>query len=508
MKNLIIISFIFFHQNIIEKHANFTLEQQSIIESENDLKVEAVAGSGKTTTLLEYAKKREGEGFMLYLAFNRAIKEEILRKLRLNNQNDIPTLWVETAHSLAYRSLFKKKKSPSVLDLSLSAIKNYFHLSDKDATNSYLLAHHTKHFFDAFCQSTATHISNFDYTEKLTPRKGLSFAQKNYDQLEKHVKWLFDKMSDTKIPITHDFYLKKYQLSNPKLSFDWILFDEGQDASPVMLDIFINQKATRLIVGDEHQQIYGWRSAINSLLQTDFPTLNLQKSFRCPVGVTDFAKEVVGWKKHIFPTFETTNFEMIPRSVSHSQNETTHAVIARTHLGLIQTAIEWLFESKKVSSVAFEGNFDHYLKLDDGSSISQLLNLKNKASRNKAFFYDWKQIEETAAASHDRSLKRLVELVKKYGNQLPSLLERLQNRITAPHKADITFTTAHKGKGLEWDIVYLQNDFVKESQILKAIQTKTGKPISEARKQAINEEINILYVALTRAREEVRKVKP
>ena len=491
-----------------------TFEQESIIESEKDLKVEAVAGSGKTTTLLEYAKKREGEGFMLYLAFNRAIKEEILRKLRLNNQNDIPTLWVETAHSLAYRSLFRKQTPPLILDLSLSSIKNYFHLSDSDATNSYLLARHTKDFFNMFCQSTHKKVSDLDYCKKLTPRRGLSFAQKNYDQLEAQVKWLFDKMGATKIPITHDFYLKKYQLSNPKLSFDWILFDEGQDASPVMLDIFMNQEATKLIVGDEHQQIYGWRSAINSLSTTDFPKLNLQKSFRCPAAVTDYAKEIIAWKKHIFPDFEINNFEMIPRSVfSRDENEQeeqnrkkTHAVVARTHLGLIQTAIEWLFESKKINSVAFEGNFENYLRLDDGSSISQLINLNNKATRKKSFWHDWKQIEETAATSQDRSLKRLVELVKKYGNDLPDLLDRLQNRVTEPHKADITFTTAHKGKGLEWDNVYLQNDFVSEKQILKAIQTKTGKPISEAKRQNINEEINVLYVALTRAREEVNKI--
>ncbi len=490
----------------------FTHQQESIIESENDLKVEAVAGSGKTTTLLEYAKKREGEGFMLYLAFNRAIKEEILRKLRLNGQNDIPTLWVETAHSLAYRSLFKKKTPPLIMDLSLSSIKNYFHLSDREATNSYLLARHTKNFFDTFCQSTHKTISELDYCEKLTPRKGLAFVHKNYDQLEAQVKWLFDKMGNTKIPITHDFYLKKYQLSNPKLSFEWILFDEGQDASPVMLDIFMNQDATKLIVGDEHQQIYGWRSAINSLSNTDFPKLNLQKSFRCPAAVTDYAKEVIAWKKHISPDFDINNFEMLPRSISsnseglENNHKKTHAVIARTHLGLIQKAIEWLFESKKVSSVAFEGNFEQYLQLDDGSLISQLVNLNNKATRKKSFWHDWKQIEETAAASQDRSLKRLVELVKKYGNELPDLLERLQNRVTEPHKADITFTTAHKGKGLEWDSVYLLNDFVSEKQILKGIQTKTGKPISDAKKQNINEEINTLYVALTRAREEVKRI--
>ena len=63
-------------------------------------------------------------------------------------------------------------------------------------------------------------------------------------------------MERAEIPITHEFYLKKFQLQNPQLSYDYILFDEGQDASPVMLDVFLKQKATKVIVGDGHQQIY------------------------------------------------------------------------------------------------------------------------------------------------------------------------------------------------------------------------------------------------------------
>jgi superfamily I DNA/RNA helicase len=48
------------------------------------------------------------------------------------------------------------------------------------------------------------------------------------------------------------------------------LFDEGQDASPAMLAIFLKQKGVKVIVGDTHQQIYAWRYAVNSLAKADF----------------------------------------------------------------------------------------------------------------------------------------------------------------------------------------------------------------------------------------------
>jgi len=76
-----------------------TEQQQAIIETEGKgLKVEAVAGSGKTHTLLAYAAacpKRK----ILYLAYNRAMVREIearRRKMGLGN------VTVSTIHSLAW----------------------------------------------------------------------------------------------------------------------------------------------------------------------------------------------------------------------------------------------------------------------------------------------------------------------------------------------------------------------------------------------------------------------
>ena len=119
-----------------------------------------------------------------------------------------------------------------------------------------------------------------------------------YRMIEKQARIFLSKMDKGEIEITHDFYLKKFQLSNPTLFFDYILFDEGQDASAVMLDIFLKQKATKVIVGDTHQQIYGWRFAVNSLEKADFKTYQLSTSFRFSQDIANLAMEVLQWKNH------------------------------------------------------------------------------------------------------------------------------------------------------------------------------------------------------------------
>ncbi len=48
-----------------------TKEQLDIINSTGNIKINAVAGSGKTTTVIEYARTRPKTSKILYLAFNK-----------------------------------------------------------------------------------------------------------------------------------------------------------------------------------------------------------------------------------------------------------------------------------------------------------------------------------------------------------------------------------------------------------------------------------------------------
>ena len=62
-----------------------TEEQMQCINAartKSNLKIRAFAGSGKTTTLVEIAKRLEGNG--LYIAFNKSIQNEATKKFSYN----------------------------------------------------------------------------------------------------------------------------------------------------------------------------------------------------------------------------------------------------------------------------------------------------------------------------------------------------------------------------------------------------------------------------------------
>lgn len=71
---------------------------------------------------------------------------------------------------------------------------------------------------------------------------------------------------------------------------------------------------------------------------------------------------------------------------------------------------------------------------------------------------------------------------------LPDRLTTLrEQRVTTESDADVTVCTAHRGKGLEWDRVQLYDDFV---DILDPEMPDIKR----------HDEINLMYVATTRAR--------
>ncbi|MCT6953414.1 UvrD-helicase domain-containing protein, partial [Salmonella enterica] len=79
--------------------------------------------------------------------------------------------------------------------------------------------------------------------------------------------WAMMSSRQETFPVTHDTYLKIYQLSKPDLSArcTTVLFDEAQDANPVTSAIILEQPCRVVLVGDTHQQIYRFRGADNAL---------------------------------------------------------------------------------------------------------------------------------------------------------------------------------------------------------------------------------------------------
>ncbi len=478
-----------------------TEEQKAIINSTGNVKINAVAGSGKTTTVVEFAKARAARAPALYLAFNKSVRMEAARKFE---ECGLSNVKVDTAHSLAYKSVvFKNNYSVRPQGYKTYEIAEILGLKGSGEENAeYVLANHINKFAAYFCNSDARKVQDLNYLEVVSDEKARAIVSTYYDFVQKKTRLLLAKMDRGEIEVTHDFYLKKFQLSDPVLPFGYILFDEGQDASPAMLDVFLRQEGTKVIVGDTHQQIYGWRYAVNSLENADFKNHYLSTSFRFSQEIANLAMGVLQWKNH---TGNWSPTRIFGRGIS--QEVGSHAVLARTNLGLLLKAIEYITESRSAGRIYFEGNINSYTYADEGTSLYDVLSLYNgnlKMIRDRLIgqMKGFSELEDYVDKTEDGQLGMMVDIVKEYDNEIPGMIRDLKQRHVSNEergKADVIFSTVHRCKGMEYDVVELVNDFITEEKLEKyAGESREDRDLSK-----LSEEINLLYVAVTRAKNRI-----
>jgi len=475
-----------------------TSEQQNVLHTDCNLVINAVAGSGKTSTLIAYAKSRPPNSKILYLAFNKTVKTEAIQKFAAEGVTNVR---VETAHSLAYDRIVRGSTYKLVQSYKCYEWCELLNIKTVDRHADFVLANHVGKFVSYYCNSTARKLKDLNYAEIVSDPKAITFVKNLYSQIEGLTRAALSKMESGEIGITHDYYLKKFQLSDPVLEYDYILFDEGQDASAAMLEVFLKQHGRKIIVGDMHQQIYGWRYAINSLQQVDFPVFNLSNSFRFNEEIAMVANKILSLKEHLqlAPSIKI-NGVGIPSDTNHSR-----AVLGRTNLKLLLSAIlRW--QEGNLSKLFFEGNINSYTFADEGASLYDVLHLYNGrigSIKDKliAEMKSMKELEEYIEKTEDTSLSVIVEAVKQFGNQLPTSINELKNHhASSKEEADLIFSTVHRCKGMEYDEVTLLNDFMTEEKLKRSIQQIGDEKINDQNKNRLAEEINILYVAATRAR--------
>lgn len=475
-----------------------TPEQLAVLDTNMDLVINAVAGSGKTTTLIEYARSRPPGSKILYLAFNKTVKTEAVQKFAAA---DLKNVKVETAHSLAFDHIVKNSHYLVVAGYKSHEWSEMLGIRTGDRHTDFIVASHVNKFISLFCNSKAAKVQELNYADVITDVKAKSFVQNFYAPIEKHTREALAKMDKGEISVTHDFYLKKFQLSNPVLVYDYILFDEGQDASAAMLDVFLKQQAIKIIVGDMHQQIYGWRYAINSLQQVDFPVYNLSNSFRFDDEVALIANKILAWKNHLH---QPPAVKIIGAG-NPSGTIATKITLGRTNVSLLLNAIaQW--QHGQLTKLFFEGNINSYTFADEGASLYDVLHLYNgKTDKIKdkliAEMKSMKDLEDYIQKTEDNSLAIIVEVVKEFGNRLPGLISELkQHHTTTREEADMIFSTVHRCKGMEYDEVNLLSDFITEEKLKKYIAEYGEDKMDDIYRNRLAEEVNILYVAVTRAK--------
>ena len=435
----------------------------------------AFAGTGKTSTAVFYADARP-EAKILYLAFNAPIVKEASAKFG-------PNVVVKTGHSLAWAETptWMQKRiarpwrvgqfqdemrldSPRMARLGMIALKNFL-ISDNENIPDAQLDDQ-----DMYSMGPSPHEL----------REATSIAK---------IAWGRMNNPDDTISLPDDAYFKRWALSKPQLRYDHIILDEAQDTNPVTFGLVKSQqRASVLYLGDRHQSIYRFRGAENAMEKIAHlgTSLYLSKTFRFGPAIADYANTILGDLKG-----ETVKITGLGKDKKYGPGQ--EAFLARTNGMLLRSAAAR--QGKGIFWVG-EGGAKNY-RIEDCMDAYHLWN-RNRTSIKSASirrFSSFTHLVNDANESADKEMLFLSGLVEEHQDELPGLLQQIEkNQVLRIEDADFIYTTAHKSKGLDWNQVRLADDF----DLLEDVENhlKDGVPITPE----LIQEINLLYVACTRAK--------
>ena len=482
-----------------------TKEQEEIINSDKlSFKINAVAGSGKSTTLLEYAKKNSHLK-ILYLAYNKSLQVSLQDKLK---EYKIPSIQVSTIHSLAY-SKIEAYNYNLAHDLKNQVIEKVI-TTHEQITNQkayYPIPEYValvKDLVNFYCNSALIAlddklIESYKKQSELGA-KILELISKNEKRVLDHLKTILSAMKNKVIDATHDFYLKMFYLNKKvscNLPYDLILVDEAQDISDVMIGIVENQTCRRIYVGDSFQQIYTFRFASNALNKIDLPSYELTKSFRFGDNYAKILQNNLNslYSLNSSKLLKITGLEKTTQMGKDKLDfNKPFCVIARSTFGLVQQLVYFIHDKKKIY---FEGGYSSYSFMNQ--TVYSIFYLKQKKNDKITIdeikdFDTINELEQFAKDTKNQDYLNIIKFINTYGDNIFEINKKIKEHLVSDKsQADIIFTTTHKSKGLEYNQVLMADDFISKKEI-----TNTKNKLSY---QRINEELNIYYVAATRAKD-------
>lgn len=308
---------------------------------------------------------------------------------------------------------------------------------------------------------------------------------------------LFDAMQNSdRMPLTHDVYLKLWALSRPQLAADYILFDEAQDASPVMLDLLRHQQASVIYVGDRYQEIYGWRGAVNALDTVKGQSCRITQSFRFGQPIADLASAILNYD--LDANVDIRGFNKIRSRVIADGSATglPDAILGRTNSAVLAKLLALIEDGKRVFLVG--GSRDLVWMVE---SVEKLMDGQPASHPDLADLTSWAELKALVETDSGRDLAPIVRAVEEYGAS--RLIHALDACSSDERRAEVTVSTAHKAKGRQWPRVQLLGDFwtLKDEEAER--QRMKDNPSSNRHRPWMPEDSRIAYVAATRGQNEI-----
>jgi superfamily I DNA/RNA helicase len=473
--------------------------------------LEAVAGSGKTSTLKQAARRIPASERGIYVAFNKRVVDEIKGGLPAH-------ISASTMHSVGYRAVLahfgkridSKPDTKKTYKLFDEYTRNDPRLRDFSASVAKLVSKAKD--IGLVPDNTVGAVGLVEDTPEvwyeLIDRFHVDLPTIVGESLDRVVGATIDLAREVlRLGLTFDANHRSIDFDDqlylcvafrlPLTRYKWVLVDEAQDISAVqraMIHGMIAMRTGRLIAcGDKNQSIYGFRSADSESLDaiarefkaTSFP---LSVTYRCPTTVVHLAQTYV---PHLTPRDGAPAGEIKANvKIDAIDWRPSDLVVCRNNAPLITLAYQLL--RKKVACKV--------LGRDIGAGVKALVrklrakDLKDLLARaDKHFAEQSAKLRAGGKEDQVEALEDRVETLKAFALEARTLadVERAIDDLFADDKASmVTLATIHKAKGGEAPRVIILDP--------RRMPSKAARVAWE-----IQQERNLVYVAYTRAREEL-----
>jgi superfamily I DNA/RNA helicase len=468
--------------------------------------VEAVAGAGKTTTLIHACKLLSGQQ-IAFAAYNKKIAVEIGQKTKSAGLDNVKA---GTFHSFGYsavRKVFPNAKLDergkwNLICLNTGMPDSYAAFAKRAvslAKNNALRPEQVDDF--QFWMDLVEHFSLDDMLEDeegQTPHQTLGFAIGFAQQAFTAGNALRAELIDFDDMI----YLALIYARKQVWQHDVVMVDEAQDTNPARRELaalMVKRNGRIFFVGDRHQAIYGFTGAdadaVDQIIKQFACTcLPLTVTYRCPKAVVKAAQAYVS---HI------QAHESAPEG---SVNCKTYDEFAGGFAALGAQDAILCRKTKPLVALAYDLIRNKIACHVEGRDIGAgLIELTNKWKRIKSvgpFLTKLEEFTETKAKKLDaqgketqaESLRDRYETMvvlcagKQSLDEVRDAIRALFQDTEAGEPApNLTLSTVHKSKGREWNNVYVYGfrDYMPSPMAKKDWEKE--------------QESNLIYVAFTRA---------
>jgi len=317
------------------------------------------------------------------------------------------------------------------------------------------------------------------------------------------------------LPVEGNHLTKIWALSDPniaeELNTNIIVVDEAQDINPVFAGILRNSKnIQKIFVGDINQAINAWRGADGSSL-VDMPAeyeVPLTDSFRFGENIAEIGNRflnLLGSRVRMTGRKSDKSGRPVPGEIVTEMDNPT-MVLTRTNAGALNAIFAMFADGKKVRG-------SESLKKDLGLFIDNIEWLQKGFYTKPDGSTSYGKPEPSADLDGINSLEELKEEIKKATNPRLIMLNKLISEYSPQELREalgriltskdgqkayapdvIQVSTAHTSKGLESPRVKIWTDFYSKPKV---------DPVTGETKMPSEDELRLMYVAVTRAEEQL-----